>query len=340
MINKLFFKKVVLGFLDKMGYLTYLHHKNREKICVLMLHGVIDPASQSCWEPLRPQLSTKELSRVLGILSNNYNFITVDQAVKMLDGKIPLIDNAMLITFDDGYRNNIDYALPICEKFSIKPVLFVTTGNLDSRLPFPVDRLDYALQQMMGEVISLQYNGNVFQFDATNRFSLQKSYKLFRDKIKGSVSDDTTINILFDDLSKLLEKKSGRSLLNLSNDKWTSIVSWDDLRIAVQDNRIDVASHTVDHWRLDCLSHSQINSQLSISKLKIEEQLSIKCNYFCYPNGNYNEQAVSLLKGNGYHAAFTTDVGLCILNDELMALKRFNFPSNKSEAELMYILNR
>ncbi|MFT6909795.1 MAG: hypothetical protein ACJAS1_006522 [Oleiphilaceae bacterium] len=59
--------------------------------------------------------------------------------------------------------------------------------------------------------------------------------------------------------------------------------------------------------------------------MRIEQELAVKCHYFCLPNGNYNELAIRLLKKTGYRAAFSTDVGLCEENDNLMTLKRFNF---------------
>lgn len=320
--------------------LNFLHYKNRHKICVLMLHGVMAPHDKSAWAPLRQQLPPCELQRTLAILARYYQFITVDQAVNMLAGKSPIIDNAMLLTFDDGYRNNIDYALPICEQFGIKPVLFVATGHIDSGQPFWFDRLDYALQQNMGQLISLDYQGHQYDFDATSRKALISSFKQFRDGCKNRFTDDIKMGQLFHALSEMLELRAGKALADIcKNDDWSAIVSWDQLRKEVKRGRLDVASHTVDHWRVDSLSVDQIISQLQQSKIRIERELAVKCHYFCYPNGNYDDQSICLIKKNGYKVAFSTDIGLCQSEDDLMTLKRFNFPSNKTKAELLYILN-
>ncbi|ABM02313.1 polysaccharide deacetylase [Psychromonas ingrahamii 37] len=338
---KRIFKKLILSCLDKLGFLYFLHYKNRHKISVLMLHGVMTPHDNTIWNPLRPQLSPGELQRVLGILSSYYQFITVKQCIDMLEGKIPLIDNALLITFDDGYRNNIDYALPICEQFAIKPVLFVTTGYIDSGLPFWFDRLDYALQQNMGGVISFEYQGAKYCFDATSRQALKTSYQAFRDHCKQVFTEDIEMNQLFNALSEMLEIRAGKALREIStDDDWSAMVSWPQLREAVKTGRLDVSSHTVDHLRVDRLPEEQILIQLQQSKMRIEQELAGKCHYFCYPNGNYNDLAISLLKKTGYRAAFSTDVGLCEVKDSLMTLKRFNFPANKTKNEILYQLNR
>ena len=341
MLNKTSIKKVLLKVIWVLGGLHLIHYKNRHKICILMLHGVMARNEKSRWEPLRQQLCPEELKRTLTILSQYYQFISVEQCVDILDGKLPAIDNALLITFDDGYRNNIDYALPICESFSIKPVLFVATNHINSGSPFWFDRLDYALQQNMGEVLSLTYQGSMYHFDARTREDLITSYKTFRDDCKERFNDDIKLNNLFNGLSEILEARSGLKLSDISDkDDWSAIVSWETLKEAVSKGRLDVASHTEDHLRLNCLNEDDISSQLQQSKICIENELAVKCHYFCYPNGNYNGLAIKLAKETGYRAAFSTDVGLCESKDDLMTLKRFNFPANKTTSELLYLLNK
>jgi peptidoglycan/xylan/chitin deacetylase (PgdA/CDA1 family) len=341
MKGKNFLKKLILSCLSKLGYLAFLHHRNRHNITVLMLHGVMAKHDKASWNPLRSQLPPDELQRVLKILSQYYQFITIEQCVDMLEGKVALISNALLITFDDGYRNNIDCALPICEQVGVKPVLFVATGHVDSGLPFWFDRLDYALQQNMGELISFEYQGVKYCFDATSRQALKMSYQAFRDHCKQQFDDDIKMNQLFNALSEMLEMRAGKALCEIAtDDDWSAIASWNQLREAVKTDRLDVASHTVDHWRVDSLLEDQALTQLQQSKMRIEQELAQKCHYFCYPNGNYNDLTSSLLNKAGYRAAFSTDVGLCEVKDDLMTLKRFNFPANKTKTEIIYQLNR
>lgn len=334
-------KKIILVCLHKLGLLNLIHYRKRKKITVLMLHGVMSVNTKSLWVPLRPQVSPQELERTLEILSECYQFITIDECISMLNGEIPLVDHGMLITFDDGYYNTIKYGLPICEKFGVKPVFFLTTGHLDSGLPFWFDRLDYALQQNMGEVIKFEFNGVIYSFNATSRTTLKASYSEFRDKCKIAFTDDIAMNKLFESLAKSLESRSGMSLSDICReDDWSSITSWQQLKKIVREQRLSIGSHTVDHWRVDNLPEDKVLWQLLGSKNRIEEELSVECNYFCYPNGNYNKLAIKLLKDSGYKAAFSTDAGLCSIKDNVMTLKRFNFPINKTKSEIIFNLNR
>jgi len=338
---RFFFKQSLLSLLSRLGLLDYIHNKNRHKITVLTLHGVMEKHEQSLWEPIRPQLRPSELESMLKVMSKYYHFITAEQCVGMLDGKIPIIEHALLLTFDDGYRNTIEHALPICEKFGIKPLLFIATGHIDSGKPFWFDRLDYALQQNMGGIISIEYESVNYTFDTTTRETLKVCYQQFRDDCKKFFNDDIKMNHLFNALSHKLEIRSGKALCDIcKHDDWSSIATWLLLREAVRGDRIDIASHTVDHWRLNSLTPEQILFQLQQSKIRIENELGIKCDYFCYPNGNYNALAINLVKKSGYIAAFSTDAGLCNKYDDLMTLKRLHFPVNKSAREIIYQFNR
>ena len=342
MFNKIkrLIKKSIIDYLSLFGILNYLHYKNRHKITVLMLHGVMEQNENVNWEPLRKQLPPSELARILGILSTNYQFITIDQFIALVKGQIAPIHNALLVTFDDGYRNTLDYALPICEQFNIKPILFVTTGHINSGLPFWFDRLDYALQQNMGESIEFNYLGVQYAFDTSSREALTESYKKFRDQCKNEFNNDVEMSQLFTALAEMLESRAGKALSDICiEDDWSAIASWSEIENAVKQDRIDIGSHTVDHWRIDSLSENEILEQLVNSKAEIEGNLSTKCQYFCYPNGDYNQMSIELLKQAHYRAAFTTDVGLCKSKDDLMTLKRFNFPANKTKSEILYLLN-
>ena len=53
-----------------------------------------------------------------------------------VDGK-PLPERAVLITFDDGYHDNLENAAPVLRKHGYPAVLFVPIGYLDDRQPLP-----------------------------------------------------------------------------------------------------------------------------------------------------------------------------------------------------------
>ena len=59
--------------------------------------------------------------------------VPLDDAVAALRGERPLPDRAVAITFDDGYRDNFTFALPILERFRFRATFFIATGYIGTR---------------------------------------------------------------------------------------------------------------------------------------------------------------------------------------------------------------
>src|SRR5688500_16990238 len=117
-------KTIIARLLAITGLLRFLRWRNRRRILVLCLHSVVDVKDMS-WQPLRMPFSVDLLRRQLEIISRHYTWLTMDDAVDMLAGKTPVTPNGVVLTFDDGYRNNMSVALPVVEKHGIKPVFYV-----------------------------------------------------------------------------------------------------------------------------------------------------------------------------------------------------------------------
>lgn len=59
---------------------------------------------------------------------NNFNVITLGQAIKMLNGDISPMDKSVVITIDDGYRSFLENGMPLLRKYGFKATLFVNTN--------------------------------------------------------------------------------------------------------------------------------------------------------------------------------------------------------------------
>jgi peptidoglycan/xylan/chitin deacetylase (PgdA/CDA1 family) len=99
---------------------------------VLMYHKVNDVPGNPVTVPVT--LFDEQMAQ-LGELG--YQVVSLDAVLDhYLDG-IPLPHGAVLITFDDGYRDNLDNAVPVLRRYGYPAVLFVPIGYLDTRRPLP-----------------------------------------------------------------------------------------------------------------------------------------------------------------------------------------------------------
>src|SRR5262245_47950086 len=123
------FRSLLLALLRWSGFMWLWRFLHRYEVGILTMHGVMDTGEHTAWVPLRPQLSRWRLEECVRGLSNYYHFISLEDAVSMLTGRKPVRPYSLVLTFDDGYRNNIKHALPILRRYGVPATFFVATGH-------------------------------------------------------------------------------------------------------------------------------------------------------------------------------------------------------------------
>ena len=96
------------------------------RLSVLAFHRVL-----AAKDPLFPEiLCATEFDQLLGFLKQSWEIIALDDAVRRTkDGTLPA--RAVAITFDDGYADNAEIAVPILLRHGLRATFFVATGFLD-----------------------------------------------------------------------------------------------------------------------------------------------------------------------------------------------------------------
>ncbi|WP_284236942.1 polysaccharide deacetylase family protein [Paenibacillus glycanilyticus] len=101
------------------------HYKN--KVIVLMYHHIDEKESGATISPSRFGTHMKLLKE------NGYNVISVDQFAQFMEHKAKVPDNAVVITFDDGYESFDQYAVPILNKYDFVATHFVIGSSSDNQ---------------------------------------------------------------------------------------------------------------------------------------------------------------------------------------------------------------
>ncbi len=277
----------------------------------------------------------------MALLSSRYTFISLDEAVDILSNKRPSISNAMVLTFDDGYRNNLEYALPILEKYGAPAVFYVCSGHIEQRKPFWFDRLDYAISQLPRGIYSVEVGGATFKLDTRSDQALYSTFRDIRRALKGVVRDDAEMIAEIDRISSEFEGISGKRLADIfEDDPWSAIMTWDEVRAAAERGVI-IGSHTTGHVRISAVSDEVALRELIESKKAIEQHVGKPCHHFCYPNGDCDERSPELVRKAGYRSAVLAGGGSNLPGMDLMCIRRVNFPSDEtqSDAEILALIS-
>jgi O-antigen/teichoic acid export membrane protein/peptidoglycan/xylan/chitin deacetylase (PgdA/CDA1 family) len=332
-------RQCILQAMRWTGFIRICQYIHRNRIVILAIHGVMDTKDNPAWNPLRPQLSRDKLEQYLRVLSKRYHFISLADAVEMLQGRSPIIPNCLVFTFDDGYRNNLTHALPILRRYNAPATFFISTGFLDNPRPFWWDRLDYALQYASVHNREVKIGSVSVCIDNSCKETLEMSYQQLRRSAKKQQMSDLEFLQEIEQLAFQLENESGRSLAKIQEeDDWSAIMLWEQI---INSGNGDVAfgSHTVDHMRLGLVEADNAKYQLVRSKQDIEAHTKKPCWSICFPNGSYNDKTIALAIESDYICGVTCDEGFNCIHEDVMKLRRINLPISVSSNDLLFRLS-
>ena len=122
---------------------------HRRSLTVVMFHRVLPLGSRACQHSEREYVvGTEEFDRCLAFFGRHYSVVTLDQVEAAAAGGRPLPPHPLLITFDDGWHDNVEHAEPILRRHGMKATMFVNTDAVrQSGLRWWQDALVEAVRQ-------------------------------------------------------------------------------------------------------------------------------------------------------------------------------------------------
>jgi peptidoglycan/xylan/chitin deacetylase (PgdA/CDA1 family) len=268
---------------------------------ILMYHRIL-PASDPRFAAEEPgMLVTPETFRQhLREAKSLFTLLPLAEWIERRKNGKPLPQRACAITFDDGWLDNHEYALPILEQEQTPATLFAVSHMIGTAREFWPNRLARILTSG-----AEQRNHAAMRW--LNSFDSEPvAVPANRDRIARIISACKRLSD--DELNARLDETE--AALMLATSQSPSLLSWDQLRAMQRSGWVDVGSHTCNHYRLVASLDAQTMSrEIAESKQLLEEQLEKPVTLFCYPNGDASAAAVSLVRQH-YSAAVTTRRGI------------------------------
>jgi peptidoglycan/xylan/chitin deacetylase (PgdA/CDA1 family) len=207
---------------------------------------------------------------------------------------------SVCVTFDDGYLDNHDVALPILKANGIPATIYLATDFIGTGKLTWYDRVFQAFKASPRKEYSLPEAGAVGAAIGDPQARHRQAVRI-QEWLKGfdPSARDACIQMLFAALG--LDKEPEASLM----------LDWDRVR-AMHSEGITFGAHTRSHPILSTLDAASAETELAGSKRDIEARLDSPVLHFAYPNGkkgDYTEETKALLRKAGYASAVTTNYG-------------------------------
>jgi peptidoglycan/xylan/chitin deacetylase (PgdA/CDA1 family) len=195
------------------------------------------------------------------------------------------------IMFDDGYKDNIEYAAPILEKYKCKASFYIVTDCIDKNIPTWTHILEH-----------------LFQFTTITEIKIDFDFlpeELKIDKLKNATERIAYVRKLKPFLKKLNHTYRTK-ILERINEVYCDVelpmlmMNWDDLS-ELKNAGHYIGSHSVTHAMLGTMTdENDVKNELMISGNEIKQHLGYFPKTISYPVGSYNEATKRLAREAGY----------------------------------------
>lgn len=298
-------KKFVIRFFDFVGGIRFLRNSNKTPM-VLFWHGVSsspDPIIEAeC-------ISEKTFEKQIRYLIKHYEIISINEFYNRYKSN-SFTNREIVLTFDDGYKNNLSIASKVLEKYNLPYTIFVSTSNVDSGARFyaSIPRLILVGGEVLNaSLTTLKYEYHVRSIEEIVPHALEIENRL----------KELPLNTVFDVIQEI------RSMVNEDQYKRVcskynggEVLNWDELRELSKSTNCTIGSHCCEH--ICCHSKQDkeiIRQQIINSKFKIENEIGIQCDFFSYPNGDYTSFSNSIVRDT-YIMGFSTESHKIISGNE------------------------
>jgi peptidoglycan/xylan/chitin deacetylase (PgdA/CDA1 family) len=306
-------KEILFWFLTAVQSHHFFRFINRKKIVIVMYHGVLkENMPVPCWW----QLPWGQFKWQLEYLKKNYTVMHLQEVMQKVRQREALPDNAAVITFDDGFKNNYSAAYPLLKELNLPATIFLTTDFIGTnRLLWPDELFMLFLETKVNKIDLSTFGLRVF--DLTTKTNKQEALHTIGEHLKRL---------------KLNEKKEMTSYIKGSLSAQTAptsysdnfkLLSWDEVDLMDKSGLIHWGAHTCTHEILSNLDDRTLNEEIKNSCAQINKYNQKLL--FAYPNGrkqDFDIRAKIILKQLDALCSLTTLSGLNPYSQDPYELKR------------------
>lgn len=280
---------------------------SRNRLTIFIFHRVLP-----CQDPLFPdEPDAARFDEIMAWVGAWFNVLPLDAAVDALQtGNLP--PRAAAISFDDGYADNHDVALPILKKHGLPATFFIATGFLDGGRMWNDTIIESIRQCQAAELDLAPLKLGHFQIGTP----LQK-----RETIEKLINQ-----IKYLTLAERVEQTEAIAKAASSTPPGNLMMTSAQV-LALRNAGMQIGAHTVSHPILARTDLKTAGDEIARSKNHLENLLGEPVRLFAYPNGkpgsDYRSEHAALVRDSGFSAAVSTAWGAADRTSDPFQLPRF-----------------
>jgi len=318
-------------------YRTGAHHLLRPIFAgvgtIFTLHH-IRPSRGGEFQPNRHLEIAPEFLRAMlsHLRSNRIDIISIDEVHRRLT-EHNLSRRFACFTFDDGYRDNRDYALAVMREFDAPLTVLVASDFAQG-----IGHLWWITLEMIiarTSTIEVEIEGVAARLDTSTPARKQAAFDRLHDWLRGLPNEA--------DVRREVSVLCARHGVDEEAISRELCLSWDELRSFANEPLVTIGAHSVTHCNLARESTETVSREMTLSRAQIESALQRPVVHFAYPYGDKGAaggREFALAKAAGFKTAVTTRPGMIFPESasHLTALPRLSLNGNYQDERLLPVL--
>ena len=249
------------------------------------------------------------------------------ELLNWLNRKNDLKRDGLLVTFDDGYKNNQAVAGPILKQHGVAGLIFIPTDFITTRKIFWWTRISNLLRNIepiaWKKLAEHALPSAILEVIADENLDSWTSRKRARRRLAFWINRQDNAESA---LAKI-ESAFGTSQVETTPEHM-ELLEWDDLR-EMQDDGFCFGSHTHTHPRLTKLNNQTLDKELLTGREELFNRLQRWPLSLAYPAGDFDERVAIHAQTIGFQMAFTTRTGIIHSQTDRMKLPRIYLNCSK-----------
>jgi peptidoglycan/xylan/chitin deacetylase (PgdA/CDA1 family) len=280
-------------------------------LAILRYHAICGPEG---YEYADPQIciTPQNFEEHVAYLTRAYHIVRLEQAVRDIRAGKPLPPNAVAITFDDGYADNLPAARTLA-KYGATATFYITAGCLADGEPFWSSELRYLLGAIDDERVTLTLPQQTVTIELRTPEQREAALRQVTRLFKSHVIP------VREDLRRQLRAHARSAAIP------QIMLTWDAVR-EMHALGMTIGSHTMTHPNLPSAGLDAARQELEESRRRLEREVDAPVTMFSYPNGGAERYKTAdlqqVVREVGYEAATTSRNAFASAQSDLYALER------------------
>jgi len=291
----------------------------RRRVVVLMYHRIL-PLGADSFSDESIVVTPETFCRHVRFLKRHFHVLSSAALADAMAGSRRFPSRGCVITFDDGWYDNHEFAMPVLRREQVPAMVFLATDYIGTETCFWQERLARRLWLAVDDaaarpLVEEHAGPGIADLPPEER---RRAIRAIVTAMK--VWPRSKVVSLENDLVRALSA-AGREHITDGDDRF---MSWRQVMELQSPGTLTVGAHGCSHTPLTALTKDGKRRELSTARARIESVVGNPTVAIAYPNGDYDAEVVAAARDTGYQLGFTTKRGLVTEGDDPLRLRRLN----------------